>query len=222
MGITAALVALLALAVFGPANAVAATAEISKASISSDGSRITIAGSVTWTGCEIKFPKPPPPGPEEEGGEESPPPDNGPAHCGWTPFATVGAGSDPAECSLPGRERPEALDSGVTLAWEGSESDNAGTVKFEVADLPINGGSTEVVCLGLIEKATDFPYYQVGPRLLASALAATEPNAGAPTLQASTVGQSGSTKPRHRRHRHRVKRRHRGISLAQHVAVSKN
>lgn len=217
-----ALAAVLVVAAVGATSADATTAEISKASLSSDGSRITIAGSVTWTGCEIKLPKPPPPLPGPEEAEEIPPPDIGPSHCGWVPFATVGVGDDPAECSLSGREWPEALGPGVMLAWEGSESRNAGTVGFEVADLPISGGSEELVCLGLIERAADFPYHQARSRLLASVVATTEESAP-PRPSSFTGSQPSSMQLSHRRHHHHhAKRRHRGVSLSEHVAVSKN
>lgn len=220
-------IAMVLVAFLAPASASATTAEVSTASVSADGSQITIAGSVTWTGCEIKFPEPPPPppGPEEEeegeGEEELPPLDSPPPHCGWTPFATVGPGSDPAECSLPERQWPEALGPGVALTWKGAESRGAGTVSFEVADLPVSGGGGQLVCLGLIERAYSSSYYEVKSRPLASALASM--NEPAPAGSPSTVDQAGSTQPsRRRHHHHRAKRRHHGISISQHIAVSKN
>lgn len=198
-GGAAALAATLVVAVLMPASASATSGAITKALASSDWTSATVAGSVTWTVCGLQLPKSPGPEPPKEGEEEAGAPDSPPPSCGWTPFATVGPGTEASECASPSRQWPEALGPGVTLAWEGSESLSEGTTTFEVPGVPLDGSKKQLVCLGTIEKASAFPWHAQASRLLASAFLKREPI--------------------HRHHHHLGPRRHRHIFVSQHEKV---
>lgn len=199
--------AALGVAAAAPVGASAAVGSITEALASPDWSHATIAGAVTWGGCELEQPKEPEP-PKEEGEEELPPPDSPPLRCDWTPFLTVGPGA----CSAPGRQ-PEALGPGIVLAWEGSRSASAVTLPFEVSAVPLSGGTEQIACLGLIEEATAFPWHAKVSRALASAVLVSEPR----------VRPCLCPPPGHRQRHHRhAKHRHHRIWVSQRQEVPKS
>lgn len=148
----------LAITLIAAPSAVGSSGEISRAVANSTWTKGSVAGSVDWTGCEHSVPLPskPPvkPGPgdlEEPWQEELAPP----PYCGWIPFATVGPGSDPAQCNTTDRRWPDGLGEGVTLAWVGLERRDVGTTEFDVSAIPLDGGSEQLVCLSVIEIAPE-------------------------------------------------------------------
>ncbi|MGN6254665.1 MAG: hypothetical protein ACTHO8_06745 [Solirubrobacterales bacterium] len=206
--------AALALCLLAPAGAVAASGQITRSLATPDWSYASIAGSVTWTGCELEAPKKPPEPPREEGEEELPPVDKPPPYCGWTPFVTVGPGSQASECSLPGREQPRSLGSGVTLAWEGSERRSEETAAFDVSGVPLSGGVGQLVCLSILEGAANFPWHAERTIPLASAPLTAEPLQREPPVEPCTCPAPGP------HHRHHVRNRHhRRIFVFQHRKV---
>jgi hypothetical protein len=204
--------AALAAVVAAPANASATSGAVTKALASPSWTSATIAGSATWTGCHLQPPKSPeePKPPKEEGEEEVGAPDSPPPRCGWTPFATVGPGTQASECSSAARLWPEALGPGVTLAWQGSEGESEGTASFEVSGVPLDGSAGQLVCLGLIETASAFPWHARASLFLASAVLTKE----APKPKRCSC-------PPRRRHHHVKHRRHRHIFVSQHQKVPK-
>jgi hypothetical protein len=219
-------VVVLAVSAIAVASASAATGQITRALATPDWSQPSIAGSVTWTGCELEEPKRPPEKepPKEEGEEELPPVGPVVIGCNWTPFVTIGPGTEASECSAPGRQQPEALGPGIALAWKGSKSSAEGTVGFEISEFPLNGSKNQLVCLSMLEELEVVmaakPLTSYGPsmvsRPLASAFLTAEPSRTEPTKPCTCPAPSPPRKHRHhRRHRHR----HR-ISLSQHQKVS--
>lgn len=231
-----------------PAYAAVASGDITEASMSFDGSHATLAGSVTWPGCEHAEEPPErpeePPRPEEpEEGEEEPAPVDTPPppprYCGWTPFVTVAPGTDPAECSSPARQWPDELGPGVVLAWTGDERRDTGSVNFEVDDVPLHGGTPQLACLSVIEIAPTyrevmaecapaFPdcnpiiFYEETPFSLPLAAALLRPEVRpevGPELKTSVCTcPLPVRRPRPRRH---ARHRHRGIFVSQHRKVPK-
>lgn len=239
MGKAITLVVAVAAILVMPNDAGASTGEIDTATATPDWSQIAISGSVSWTGCELVPPEPPqkPPGPpEEEGQEEEGSLDPPPPSCRWTPFVTVGPGSDAAECATPGRESPDALAPGVTLAWKGPASASAGTAAFNVTEVPLDGSAPQLVCAALTESASTWWWQGTAFRPLASAVATAAVGPAPPVPPKATTPPPPLTchqlhrqhrvsrrcKHRHRRaHHHRKHPRHR-ISLSQHRVVSKS
>lgn len=199
----------------------AATGQITRALATPDWSQASIAGSVTWTGCELESPKEEPKQPPKEEGEEEELPPVGPVvtGCNWTPFVTIGPGTEASECSAPERRQPEALGPGIVLAWKGSQSSAGGTVGFEISEFPLDGSKNRLVCLSMLEELNVVmaakPLTSFGPstvsRPLAAALLTAEPSRAEPTKPCTCP-------PRKHRHRHRH-RHHRRISLSQHQKV---
>lgn len=129
--------------------------EISRAEANEAWTTGSIAGSAQWADCpEAPYPGPgPEPEPfEEEEGEIiwDPPFWN----CEWTPYATVGPGSDPAECGTKGR-RLGQLAAGVTLAWKGETRTAPGSAAFDLADVPLDGTPGQLLCLSLFEEVPE-------------------------------------------------------------------
>lgn len=137
-------------------DAALAIASVSGASVSGEISRAeaneawttgSIAGSAEWTDCSE--------GPEEPGfepfseGEGEIIWDPGPPSCSWTPYATLGPGSSPTDCS--GRRLDQPLPSGVSVVWEGETRTAAGSESFDVPEVPLNGASNQLLCLSLLE-----------------------------------------------------------------------
>lgn len=217
--VVAVLAAALVLAVLAPASASATSGAITKALASSDWSSATVAGWVTWTGCGLQAPEPEPP--KEEGEEELPPVGPVVTGCSWTPFVTIGPGTEASECSGPGRQRPEAPGPGVVLAWQGATSRAEGTVGFEISDSPLDGGKNQLVCLSILErlevvmaaKTLTRSGPETASRSLASAFLTGE------TMEEGTC-LCPPPEPRPRRHHHHARhRRHRGIFISQHRKV---
>jgi hypothetical protein len=216
---------MLAVSAIAAASASAATGQITRALATPDWSQASIAGSVTWTACELEPPeeKPGPEPPKEEGEEELPPVGPVVTGCDWTPFVTIGPGTEASECSAPGRQKPEALGPGIVLAWQGPKSSAKGTVGFEISGFPLDGSKNQLVCLSMLEELEEVmaaeTFTSHGPatasRSLASALLTAEPARMEPTRPCTCP----PPRPRHR-HRHRRHRRHRRISLSQHQKVS--
>lgn len=131
-------------------TAVASSGVVTRAEASADWTQGQITGWAEWTGCEHwvsygGFP----------GEGYSPPP-----YCGWIPYATVGPGSEAAECASNDR-RLSSLGEDVTLAWSGEERtryypDYSETVEFDVSEVPLDGGAEQLVCLSLIEIAPTY------------------------------------------------------------------
>lgn len=119
------------------------TGVISAAEASADWTTADLAGSASWEGCEILDPLGPEPAPGSSGYLED---------CAWRPFATIGAGSSSADCSLPGRLSPGDLGPGVILAWEGWNAWEPGTQPFAVDELSLEEASGHLVCLSALEK----------------------------------------------------------------------
>lgn len=125
----------------------ASSGEITRAEASSDWTHASIAGSVTWTGCENAvtppLPPPDPPGPEEPEGEprpESAPESPESPYCGWRAFAAL---SPSPNCESPAR---------VTVWSEGERTDLA-TASFELPEVPLGGQPGQYLCLGATEIA---------------------------------------------------------------------
>lgn len=219
--VAAVLAAALALVALAPASASAATGAITKALATPDWTSATVAGSVTWAGCELQPPKSPEePEPPKEEAEEEPPP-VGPVitGCSWTPFVTIGPGTDASECSAPGRQQPEALGPGIVLAWKGSTSAAEGTVSFEISDMPLDGSKNQLVCLSLLEQLEEV--------MAAKTLTSYGPLTVSRSLASAFLTEMTPTKPclcppepHPRRHRHHRKHhRHRHIFVSQHQKV---
>jgi hypothetical protein len=141
----------------------ASSGEIARVLSSPDGASAEVAGSVTWSGCthSVLWPPQPKPGwpgegiilpPFKEGPWFPPIVEYPPPYCGWVPFATVGPGSDAADCSEEGRRFPGALGEGISLIWGGSERRDLGEEEFDVPDVPL-GESDRLVCLTVVEIA---------------------------------------------------------------------
>lgn len=203
----------LALAALAPASASATSGEITQAEALPGWATAMVAGSATWTGCALEPPEPPEkPKPPGEEGEEEPAVDSPPPSCGWTPFITVGPGTEGSECSSPERQWPESLGSGITLAWTGSKSSVENTTYFAASDVPLDGDTNQLACLGLIESASAFPWHARVSRSLASAhltLLAKPP--------ACTCPMPGYHPHPHRHHH--VKHRRHHIFVSQHQKV---
>lgn len=204
------------------ASASATTGQITRALATPEWSYASIAGSVAWTGCELEEPKrPPEKEPPKEEGEEEPPP-VGPIviGCNWTPFVTIGPGTEASECSAPGRQQPEALGPGIVLAWKGPTSEVEGTVGFDISQFPLGGSKNRLVCLSMLEKLQEVMAAKTlasyGPaaafRPLASALLTAEPPQREPPCTCPPPG------PPRTKHHHRHRHHHR-ISLSQHKKV---
>lgn len=206
---------LLALAVpaVAAASADGASGRITLASVSSDGTKGSFAGTVEWTGCA--HPLPPP----FDGAGEY-------VACTWMPYATVGPGSSGEACSSADRQLG-GLGSGVQLVWKGEEETGLGAQSFSAADFALDGTAGKVLCLSAAEKGSagttipcappgepippgwHCPYREVtffetlDSRLLVAA-------APPPVCACNPPVQ-----PRQRRAKHRRRHRHRQISLSQ-------
>jgi hypothetical protein len=93
----------------------------------------SIAGSVTWTGC----------GDSIHAGLVVEP-----GSCEWTPYVTVGPGSDPSECSSAARRLPDLGDE-VSLVWS-DETSREGYAAFDLLDVPLSGTPGQLTCLSVI------------------------------------------------------------------------
>lgn len=113
-----------ALALTLPAYSLAAGGEFTQAESNAGWTQGSLAGSVTWTGCENAV-APPVEGPENpgEGGKSTTPLAPESPYCGWTPYVTVGPGTGPAECDSAERQLG-SLGPEVGLVW--SERRKAG------------------------------------------------------------------------------------------------
>lgn len=210
------------------ASAFGSTGQITKASVTSDGTHGSFAGEMEWTGCAHQPPKEP----EAFGSPE-------PVTCTWTAYATVGPGASPEACFEPGRDLG-SLDSGVQLVWQGEARTGVGSEAFEVEDFALEGDGGGVFCLATAETSTD------GTKLPCVPPAEPPPGWHCPYVwttyfntldsrqlepaeesEANPIQNSSSAEPpkecvcpapvsAHRRHRHH---RHRRISLSQHQKV---
>jgi hypothetical protein len=147
---TAAIVVFAALLAPG---ALASSGQINEAIASPDWSSASITGSVTWNGCEPHGQPKKPDKPDKPG--ESPKGSPSPRYCGWIPFLTVGPGSIGAGCNSPQRLAPESSP-GVTLSWLESEKVDQGTAYFSVSEVSLDGVDDLLICLAVIEVATDY------------------------------------------------------------------
>lgn len=132
----------------------ASSGEITQATAALDWTVGSVAGSVAWTGCEHALPpqrpvKPPYPWEPELSSQFDEEP-----YCGWTPYVTVGRGTDPTECADPER-RLSSLGSGVALVWTGGERRWLGNLTFEVSEIPLVGGRPQLACLSVVETAPE-------------------------------------------------------------------
>lgn len=75
-------------------------------------------------------------------------------YCGWTPYLTLGVGTDSDECSSASRRWPH-LSGGVSLAWMGGERREPGNLTFDEPSVPLAGGEPQLACLSLIETAPE-------------------------------------------------------------------
>jgi hypothetical protein len=237
----AALVAVLAVAGVGATSALATTGQITTALVSPNWLEGDFAGAIEWTACAHPAPKPAPP-PEEGGGPVASSSFEY-VDCTWTAYATVGPGSSSEACLSPDR-RVNSLGVGVQLVWQGEKRTGAGSASFQANDFPLDGTPGKVLCLATAEETTDgteLPCMPPGPPIppgwhcpyvMVTYFATLDsrvlelPREPAPTSSSASTSSSAqafSASPGHsrHRHRHRAKRRHRGISLSQHVAVSK-
>jgi len=141
------------LACVAPAGAT--SGEVTRAEASADWTEGSIAGSVTWTGCErpIDMPEgPKPEEPNEEGPDELPGGEQ--PYCGWIPFVSIGPGSDPSECATAGRMQLDALVPGIVLAWTGAKGiGESGRQEFSVSGVGLDGSPEQLACLVVIEVA---------------------------------------------------------------------
>ncbi len=157
--------AALALSLAGPAGAIGSSGEFTRAEANADWTGGSIAGSVTWTGCEHPVEPPQePPGPGPEGGGMTP---LAPRYCAWTPYVTVGPGFDASECAAPDRHLGQ-LGDGISLVWSGGETEALGTVAFDLSAVPLSGISPHLACISLIETAetgVELPCVPPGPPL---------------------------------------------------------
>ncbi|HET7444908.1 MAG TPA: hypothetical protein VFJ57_09645 [Solirubrobacterales bacterium] len=136
-------------------SASASSGEITRALANSSRTEASVAGSITWTGCE----HPAPVGPLEpfppikpKPGEPIPSKEVWPnLPCNWTPFVTLGPGTADADCSAPGRQDPDSLGEGVTLVWLGFTRSGAGADQFDVGGIPLGGGANQLLCLSAVE-----------------------------------------------------------------------
>lgn len=84
------------------------------------------------------------------------------AACGWTPFATVGPGSSPGDCSSPGR-RWKSIGPGVQLVWLGDEGDGSGSQAFDLTGVALNyGAAAPLLCLSAVEPVLESVECQEG------------------------------------------------------------
>jgi hypothetical protein len=151
----------LAALTISPGIAMASSGEITRAEANSDWTLGSIAGAVEWTGCEhwVAYTAYPyyewgEPYPEYRGAPKPAPP---PPYCGWTPYATVGPGSQLSDCNSKDR-RLSSLGEGITLVWSGEEHrrferDFTETAEFDISAIPLSGGTKQLACLALIETA---------------------------------------------------------------------
>ena len=152
-----------ALALVGPAGAAGSSGEFTRAEANADGSLGSIAGSVTWTDCEYQaeYPKEPR-GPEGEGEMPLAPP-----YCAWTPYVTIGPGSDASECAATNRWLGQ-LGDGISLVWSGGETGAPGTMAFDLYAVPLSGTTPQLACLSVVETAEtgeEIPCMPPGPPL---------------------------------------------------------
>ncbi len=234
-----ALAVVLILAGVGATSAFATTGQITTALVSPGWSQGDFAGEVEWTACAHPAPKPPL-SPEEGGGPVALSSFEYVA-CTWTAYATVGPGTSAEACLSPDR-RLNSLGAEVQLVWQGEKRTGVGLASFQVSDFPLDGRPGKVLCLATAEETTDgteLPCMPPGPPIpsgwhcpyvmvtyfdtLDSRVLELprEPARTGSSASTSSSDQAFSAPPGHRRHRHHAKRRHRGISLSQHVAVSK-
>jgi len=226
-----ALVAVLAVAAVGATSAFGATGQITTALVSSDWAQGDFAGAVEWTACAHPAPKPPV-GPEPSSPEY--------VDCRWTAYATVGPGTSGEAC-LSSDRRLGSLGSEVQLVWQEGQRTGAGSASFQANDFPLGGTPGQVLCLATAEETTDgtekpcappgppippgwhCPYVKITYFNTLDSQVLESPQGPATTSPSpTTVSQPSFAQPGHRHHRHhRAKRRHRGISLSQHVVVSK-
>jgi hypothetical protein len=71
-------------------------------------------------------------------------------YCGWIPFATVGPGDGPEDCSKPGRYLPDDLGAGVVLVWLGDEHRGRDADGFDVAGVALNGFAEPLLCISVV------------------------------------------------------------------------
>jgi hypothetical protein len=128
--------AVASLAAAGPASA--STGSITRAEASADWTAGSFAGSASWDGCEH-------------------------ISCvGVTAFATVGPGSEPADCSGGGRTWPHSGE-GIALVWSSGEGLGGGSASFDATEVPLSGTPEQLVCLSRRELVEERPECQTGP-----------------------------------------------------------
>ncbi|HET7508665.1 MAG TPA: hypothetical protein VFJ65_00310 [Solirubrobacterales bacterium] len=212
------------LAAIASASASAATGQIMRALTTPDWSQASLAGSVTWTGCEHAGapPKPEEPKepPREKGEERSAPVDPKPlslAYCGWTPFVTVGPGTEPSDCASPARQWPDKLGPDVVLAWEGTESRVNGSASFDVSGIPLDGERERLVCLSVVEVAPIYSQVKCNPDVPDCGPSFSEVPFSLPLAAAPL--RPVAKKPLRRPPLCRGRRHHRRICVSQHRKV---
>jgi hypothetical protein len=132
------------------ADATASSGEITRAEANADWTFGGIAGSAAWSGCPVvlnsEFPI-------EPVGHLSLMREN----CRIQAYLTVGAGSDPSECSDQERRWPHSNER-VTLAWSSEESARGGSSAFDLAEVPLSGAPGQLTCLSVLETWEERPF----------------------------------------------------------------
>ncbi len=138
VGVGALGVAVILCLAFSAVPALASSGEFTRAQANADWTQASIAGSVAMNGCYA--PREPTVG-----------------FCGMLPYVAVGPGSDPAECNEAERPWP-APNRKIQVVWEGRERSTAGNAEFDLAGIPLSGGTEQLACLVLRETLEAWPY----------------------------------------------------------------
>lgn len=142
------------------ASGTSSSGEITRAQVSPDWTAASIAGVASRINECVEPPEEPEPPEGPEPGEPSGPtppiePESPPRMCGWIPYATVGPGSSPADCSSPGR-RLDSLGQNVQLVWEGKEIGDPGSAGYDLQGVQLeNGSSSPLLCLSAVEAVAE-------------------------------------------------------------------
>ncbi len=155
----AAAVAFVVLASFAStASAMEASGEFTRAEANEGWTQGSVAGSVSWEGCEISAHSP-----DRVGTPQPPEFPEGllPDGCRITPYVTVAPGTDPAECSSSDRTWPHSAGT-QQLAWEGPTFARAGSATFDVTTVPLPGVPGQLACLSVLELREERPQCSFG------------------------------------------------------------
>lgn len=130
----------------------ASSGEFTRAAANADWTQGSIAGFIAWTGCEKAAPPPnEEPEPPGEGESKTPLPPEMP-YCRWTPYATVGPGTEASDCESDGRKL-NSLGPEVELLWSEDERQGVGSASFDLPAILLSGVPGQLACLSVIEVA---------------------------------------------------------------------